>query len=283
MRLPQLQQELIDIAFQEDVNDGDITSIACIDENAVQKAKIIAKDEGVIAGVNLAEQLFLDHALRAAVHKNFTDGDYVHHGDTIMTIEGNAIALLSTERIALNFMQRMSGIATRTYQAVKKIKHTNTKLLDTRKTTPGLRSFEKDAVKAGGGYNHRMGLYDVMMIKDNHIDYAGGINEAITKANKYINRHNKEIRIIIEVRNEKELIEVLQTGHVNRILLDNFQPEELKKAVQKINKKFETEASGGINLNTIEDYAATDVDFVSMGSITHSADNFDISMVADKH
>lgn len=280
MKYDQLKKQLFDIAFAEDLGPGDQTSLACIPTDKVQKAKIYAKDKGVVAGVQLGKELFENKipGVTIAIMKN--DGDQVKNGETIMEIEGNAILLLSTERIVLNFMQRLSGIATLTYNVTQKIAHTNAKVLDTRKTTPGLRIFEKEAVKIGGGHNHRMGLFDMIMIKDNHIDFAGGIDAAIQKANTYRSENNADLKIEIEVRDFNELNTVLQHGNIDRIMLDNFTPETLQKAIELIDGKYETEASGGITIDTIVPYAETGVDYISLGALTHSAKNFDISMVA---
>lgn len=256
--------------------------MACVPKDKIGKAKLIAKDEGVVAGIELGEFIFklLDDQSEIRIYKN--DGDRVSPGDVILDIEGNEQLLLQAERLVLNFMQRMSGIATYTNRFNQELKGLNTKLLDTRKTTPGLRKIEKWAVRIGGGHNHRMGLYDMIMLKENHIDYAGGVSAAINNTLSYLKSNNINIPIEIETRNLKELNEVLQVGGIQRIMLDNFSLNDLSEAVSLINGKFETEASGGINLETIRAIAETGVDFVSVGALTHSVKSLDISMlVAD--
>jgi nicotinate-nucleotide pyrophosphorylase (carboxylating) len=274
--------ELLQLAIKEDIGDGDHTSLACIPANATNTAQLIAKEEGIIAGVEIAEKIFklFDPELKVAVLKK--DGDKIKKGDVVLTVFGNAQKILSAERLVLNYMQRMSGIATKTHQIVEIIKPYNTKILDTRKTTPLNRYFEKLAVKIGGGTNHRFGLYDMVMIKDNHIDFAGGIKNAIQQANDYLKTKNKPLQIEIEVRNFEELNEVLSVGNVDIIMLDNFTPNDLQKAVQIINHRFKTEASGGINESTIVDYAKTGVDFISIGALTHHIKSLDLSLKAVK-
>lgn len=274
--------ELLQLAIKEDIGDGDHTSLACIPANATNTAQLIAKEEGIIAGVEIAEKIFklFDPELKVAVLKK--DGDKIKTGDVVLTVFGKAQKILSAERLVLNYMQRMSGIATKTHQIVEIIKPYNTKILDTRKTTPLNRYFEKLAVKIGGGTNHRFGLYDMVMIKDNHIDFAGGIKNAIQQANDYLKTKNKPLQIEIEVRNFEELNEVLSVGNVDIIMLDNFTPNDLQKAVQIINHRFKTEASGGINESTIVDYAKTGVDFISIGALTHHIKSLDLSLKAVK-
>lgn len=272
--------DIIDIAFREDIGDGDHTSLACVPENATGKAKLIIKQNGVLAGVELAERIFHRYDANLKVTTFLKDGQMVNKGDIAFEVEGSSRSILATERIVLNFMQRMSGIATQTQAVYKHIAYTNTKLLDTRKTTPGIRALEKWAVAIGGGTNHRFGLYDMIMIKDNHIDYAGGIQQAISRTKAYLNEKNLDLKIEIEVRDKKELNEVLETGGVDRIMLDNFTPEEIKNVLSQIPKEIETEASGGINLNNIASYADTGVTFISSGALTHSAPSIDMSLKA---
>lgn len=268
------------LALNEDIKRGDYSSLCCIDSSQTSRAELIAKQEGIICGIEIAKRVFelLDPKIEFTGFKE--DGDKVEKGDRIFTVKGNAIGILSSERTALNYLQRLSGISSTTNVYVKAIEGTNTKLLDTRKTTPGLRLFEKYAVKIGGGYNHRMGLFDMIMLKDNHIDFAGGIENAITRANDYIRDNNLDIRIEIEVRNFNELKEVLSIGRVNRIMLDNFTPSDLKKAIEIIDGRYETESSGGITLETIKDYAISGVDYISVGALTHNIKSLDLSLIA---
>jgi nicotinate-nucleotide pyrophosphorylase (carboxylating) len=270
-------------AIAEDINTGDHSSLSTIPPNSKVEAIVLCKDEGIIAGINRAEEIFHFYDESISIVKHFTDGDKVKYGDTLISINGNARNILAMERIALNVMQRMSGIATYTHYLNNKIKHTSTKILDTRKTTPGIRFLEKEAVTIGGGKNHRMGLYDMIMIKDNHVDFSGGISIAIDKANEYIKNNKLDIKIEVEVRDFEELDVVLNKGNVHRIMLDNFSVSDLKEAVKKINKQYETEASGGINEKTIVNYAETGVDFISVGALTHTVKNFDISLIAKPH
>ena len=279
-----ISKEYIDnhilLALNEDIKQGDYSSLCCIDSSQTSRAELIAKQEGIICGIEIAKRVFelLDPKIEFTGFKE--DGDKVEKGDRIFTVKGNAIGILSSERTALNYLQRLSGISSTTNIYVKAIEGTNTKLLDTRKTTPGLRLFEKYAVKIGGGYNHRMGLFDMIMLKDNHIDFAGGIENAITRANDYIRDNNLDIRIEIEVRNFNELKEVLSIGRVNRIMLDNFTPFDLKKAIEIIDGRYETESSGGITLETIKDYAISGVDYISVGALTHNIKSLDLSLIA---
>lgn len=272
--------EIIENALREDIGDGDHSSLSCVPENAIGKAKLIVKQNGVIAGMELAERIFkkFDPELDMNFYKK--DGDFVRSGDIAFVISGRSRSILSTERLVLNFLQRMSGIATKTAAIVELIDGTNTKLLDTRKTTPGIRYMEKWAVRIGGAFNHRFALYDMIMLKDNHIDYAGGVNAAIQKANAYIETHNKALKIEVEVRNKRELDEVLSTGNVDRIMLDNFTPQEILDVLPSIPKSIETEASGGITEQTIRAYAETGVDFISVGALTHSFESLDMSLKA---
>ncbi|MFZ9847519.1 MAG: carboxylating nicotinate-nucleotide diphosphorylase [Flavobacteriales bacterium] len=270
-------------AIAEDISTGDHSSLSTIPEDSKVEAIMLCKDNGIIAGINRAEEIFHFYDPTISITKHANDGDLVKHGDTLLSLKGNARNILAMERIALNVMQRMSGIATFTNYLNNKIKHTSTKILDTRKTTPGLRFLEKEAVVIGGGKNHRMGLYDMIMIKDNHVDFSGGIAIAIDKANEYIKSKHLEINIEVEVRNFEELETVLNKGKVQRIMLDNFSISDLKEAVKRINHRYETEASGGINENTIVNYAETGVDYISVGALTHTVKNFDISLIAKPH
>lgn len=270
--------ELIKNAFREDIGDGDHTSLATIPVDAVGKVELLAKDTGIIAGVEIASMVFkqLDASLKVDIF--IEDGYEIVPGDRILTVEGSSQSILSAERTALNFIQRMSGIATYTNKVCKIISGTNTKLLDTRKTTPYNRVVEKIAVRLGGGTNHRFGLYDMIMIKDNHVDFAGGIKNAITSTNSYLKEKGKSLKVEIEVRDFNELNEVINFGGINRIMLDNFSPENLKKAVALIDGMYETEASGGITMSNIREYAETGVDFISVGALTHQINSLDLSL-----
>jgi len=270
----------ITAALVEDVGDGDHTSLATIPPHAAGEAQLIIKEPGILAGVEEALVIFheVDEALSTTTFKS--DGDAVDIGDVVLAVKGSVHSILLAERLVLNIMQRMSGIATATNRIVTAIAGTATKVLDTRKTTPLLRFLEKKAVTIGGGVNHRFGLYDMMLIKDNHVDYAGGITHAITRANAYRKHMNKPIDIEVEVRNMEEIEQVLAVGGVERIMLDNFSPDELLKAVALINGRLVTEASGGITLDNIRDYAATGVDFISIGALTHSVKGLDMSLKA---
>lgn len=273
--------EVIALAFQEDHGDGgDHSSLSCVPENAIGKAHLLVKDKGIIAGIELAQHIFYHYDPHLKMTKYLKDGDKVQRGDIAFEVEGKSRSILATERLVLNFMQRMSAIATKTNETVALIKGTNAKLLDTRKTTPGLRKFEKWAVRIGGGHNHRMGLYDMIMLKDNHIDYAGGIENAINKAFSYVQENNLDIEIEIEARNEKELDEIIAAGKVNRIMLDNFSPEKIKEVLPKIPKTIATEASGNITPDTIRSYAETGVDYISSGALTHTVTALDLSLKA---
>ena len=280
-----MDKEIIDPfiinALNEDVGDGDHTSLATISTGAKGKAKLLVKDEGVLAGVELAEEIF--HIIDANLKLNIrlTDGATIKYGDIVFEVEGDAQSILKAERLVLNCMQRMSGIATKTRQIADLLKDTRTKVLDTRKTTPGMRYVEKWAVLIGGGVNHRFGLYDMILIKDNHVDYAGGIKQAIEKAVEYVKKQNKNLAIEIEVRNLDELEQVLQTGGINRILLDNFNFSDLKQAVNIIGGRYATEASGGITIDNIREYADCGVDYISVGALTHSVKSLDLSLKAE--
>ncbi|QEC53283.1 nicotinate-nucleotide pyrophosphorylase [carboxylating] [Anseongella ginsenosidimutans] len=272
--------QFIQRALAEDLGDGDHTSLATIPEDRRGKARLLAKEKGVIAGVELALHIFREVHPGLEVRVNLEDGSEVYPGDVVLTVEGDARAILTAERLVLNCMQRMSGIATLTREITRELEGTGTKVLDTRKTTPCIRFVEKWAVTIGGGVNHRFGLYDMILIKDNHVDYAGGIRQAIEASRKYLERQNKSLEVEIEVRNAAELEEVLDTGNVDRILLDNFSPEALKDALARIDGRFVTEASGGITSGNIREYAGTGVDFISMGALTHSVKSLDLSLKA---
>lgn len=267
-------------ALAEDVGDGDHTSLACIKSDQKGRARLLVKEKGILAGIELARQIFniVDNQIQFTTFKN--DGDAIDINDIAFHVEGNVQSILKAERLVLNCMQRMSGIATNTSRYVKQLEGLNTKVLDTRKTTPLCRNIEKWAVRIGGGYNHRYGLYDMILIKDNHIDFAGGIQAAINRTLEYLNSTGKNLQIEIETRNLKEVEEVLKHGNVHRVLLDNVKPELLKEAVQLINKRFQTEASGSITLDTIRQYAETGVDFISVGALTHSVKSLDLSLKA---
>ena len=270
----------IHLAFAEDVRDGDHSSLACIPQEKIGRAHLLVKDQGIIAGVQLAEWIFdsIDPTLK--VKTLLRDGANVAKGDIVFTVEGCPISILTAERLVLNCMQRMSAIATKTNEYVALVKGTKTTILDTRKTTPGIRILEKWAVKIGGGSNHRFGLYDMIMLKDNHIDYAGGITKAIYKTHTYLKEKNLTLKIEVEARDLNEVKEIISVGGVNRIMLDNFTPAETIIALQLINGTFETESSGGITDQTIRSYAKCGVDFISVGALTHSVYNMDLSMKA---
>jgi len=272
--------DFIKRAFEEDIKDGDHTSLACISNDEKGKAILKIKENGILAGIDIATKVFkfADETLK--IKTNTVDGMPVTKGDEVLEVEGKIHSILMSERIVLNIMQRMSGIATNTRKYVDAIKGTKARILDTRKTTPTIRFLEKLAVKIGGGYNHRMGLYDMIMIKDNHIDFAGSIRKAIEKTVEYLLKNNLNLKIEVEARNLKEVEEILSVGNVNRILLDNFSPEETKKAVKIIAGQMETESSGGITLETIRDYAEAGVDYISVGALTHSFKSLDMSLKA---
>jgi nicotinate-nucleotide pyrophosphorylase (carboxylating) len=278
----ELIHQFINNALAEDVGDGDHTSLATIPAGTTGKAKLLVKEEGILAGVELAKDIFnvIDPQLKLTVYLN--DGAEIKVKDIAFEVEGSVHSILKAERLVLNCMQRMSGIATRTNEIVDLLKGTGTQVLDTRKTTPGLRFLEKWAVIIGGGVNHRFGLYDMILIKDNHVDYSGGIKNAILNAKQYLADQNKKLDIEIEVRNLEELEEVLQIGGVNRIMLDNFKFDVLKQAVNMIDGRYVTEASGGITVETVRDYAACGVDYISVGALTHSVKSLDLSLKAIK-
>lgn len=269
-------------ALKEDVGDGDHTSLATIPEGTMGKAKLLVKDTGILAGVELAQEIFatIDPKLEVNIYLN--DGADIKPKDIVLDVSGSVHSILKAERLVLNCMQRMSGIATKTHHVVDLLKGTNTQVLDTRKTTPGMRYLEKWAVRIGGGVNHRFGLYDMILIKDNHVDYSGGIRQAIENTKQYISTTGKKLAIEIEVRNLDELEEVLQTGGVDRILLDNFNFPELKQAVNIVEGRYITEASGGITIDNVRDYANCGVDYISIGALTHSVQCLDLSLKAVK-
>lgn len=275
-----LISNLVELAFAEDIGDGDHTTLCCIPKTEIGSSELIIKEDGILAGVEVAIGVFkkLDSDLKVEVFKN--DGTFVKKGDVAFVVEGKVQSILQAERLVLNIMQRMSGIATITNKYVKKLEGTSAKVLDTRKTTPGMRILEKQAVKIGGGVNHRIGLFDMILLKDNHVDFAGGIENAILRAKEYLKNNNKDLKIEIEVRSLEELNEALRVGGVDRIMLDNFSIEKTKEAVQIVNGRVELESSGGINFNTIRDYALTGVDFISVGALTHSVMSLDMSLKA---
>ncbi|CAG2531517.1 MAG: carboxylating nicotinate-nucleotide diphosphorylase [Maribacter dokdonensis] len=267
-------------AIREDVGDGDHSSLACIPDSATGKAKLLVKDEGIIAGVDFAELVFYFVDPNLKIEVLIKDGSPVKHGDIVFYVEGSSQSILKAERLVLNAMQRMSAIATKTNMFVNLLKGTGTKILDTRKTTPGIRALEKWAVKIGGGENHRFALYDMIMLKDNHIDFAGGITKAIEKTKNYLKETGRDLKIIVEARDLGEIKEILQSEGVYRILIDNFNYEDTRKAVQLIGDTCLTESSGGINEKTIREYAECGVDFISSGALTHSVYNLDLSLKA---
>ena len=276
----ELEDALIDLAFAEDIGDGDHTTLCCIPEDAMGKSHLIIKEDGILAGVDVAREVFhrFDPTMQMEVFME--DGAQVKKGDIAFVVSGKVRSLLQTERLMLNIMQRMSGIATMTNKYVKLIEGTGAHVLDTRKTTPGMRMLEKQAVKIGGGVNHRIGLFDMILLKDNHVDFAGGIENAIDRCHHYLNEKGLDLKIEIEVRNFDELQQVLDKGGVNRIMLDNFTVADTKKAVDIINHRFEVESSGGITFDTIRSYAEQGVDFISVGALTHSVKGLDMSFKA---
>ena len=277
----ELIDELLDLAFAEDIGDGDHTTLCCIPEEEMGKSHLLVKEEGILAGVEIALKVFkkFDPELKVEVFIN--DGAHVKPGDIAFVVEGRVRSLLQTERLMLNITQRMSGIATTTAKYMAELKGLKTKVLDTRKTTPGMRMLEKEAVRIGGGMNHRIGLFDMILLKDNHVDFAGGIKNAITKAQQYIVDNKKDgMKIEIEVRNFDELQQVLEIGGVDRIMLDNFNIENTKKAVEMIAGRFETESSGGITFSTLRAYGECGVDYISVGALTHSVKGLDMSFKA---
>ncbi|MGV6844495.1 MAG: carboxylating nicotinate-nucleotide diphosphorylase [Lutibacter sp.] len=271
---------IIENAIREDVGEGDYSSLACIPKNALKKAKLLVKEAGIIAGVSFAKQIFRYIDPNLQIETFIEDGEAVDVGDIVFTVFGNAQNILKAERLVLNAMQRMSAIATKTNKFANLLKGTKTKILDTRKTTPGIRAIEKWAVKIGGGENHRFALYDMIMIKDNHIDFAGGVSKAIQKTQAYLKKHQLDLKIIVEARSLTEIQEILTNKGIHRILIDNFNFDDTKKAVALIGDFCQTESSGNITLNTAKDYADCGVDFISSGAITHSVYNLDLSLKA---
>jgi nicotinate-nucleotide pyrophosphorylase (carboxylating) len=280
LSVDELEERLIDLSFAEDIGDGDHTTLCCIPEDAMGKSHLLIKEDGILAGVEVAKKVFhrFDPTMKVEVPIN--DGAKVKKGDIAMIVTGKVRSLLQTERLMLNIMQRMSGIATMTNKYVERLKGTKTHVLDTRKTTPGMRMLEKQAVKIGGGVNHRIGLFDMILLKDNHVDFAGGISNAINRCHEYLKVKGLDLKIEIEVRNFDELRQVMECGGVDRIMLDNFSTADTKKAVDIIAGKYETESSGGITFDTIRDYAECGVDFISVGALTHSVKGLDMSFKA---
>ena len=276
----ELEDRLIDLAFAEDIGDGDHTTLCCIPETAMGKSHLLIKEDGILAGVEVAKRVFARFDPEMKVEVLIGDGAHVRKGDIAMVVSGKVRSLLQTERLMLNIMQRMSGIATMTNKYVERLKGTNTHVLDTRKTTPGMRMLEKQAVKIGGGMNHRIGLFDMILLKDNHVDFAGGIANAINRCHEYLREKGLDLKIEIEVRNFDELRQAMECGGINRIMLDNFSVENTKKAVEMVGGKYETESSGGITFDTIRDYAECGVDFISVGALTHSVKGLDMSFKA---
>ncbi|MDE6279694.1 MAG: carboxylating nicotinate-nucleotide diphosphorylase [Paramuribaculum sp.] len=277
----ELIDDLLNLAFAEDVGDGDHTTLSTIPADAMGKQRLIIKEEGIVSGVEIAKKVFakFDPSLKVTVMIN--DGEHVKPGDVVFEVEGPVRSLLQTERTMLNIMQRMSGVATMTAKYQDKLKGLKTKVLDTRKTTPGMRMLEKEAVKTGGGKNHRIGLFDMILIKDNHVDFAGGIPQAVKAAKDYVAKLGRDLKIEVEVRNTDEILQALEAG-VDRIMLDNFTPERTREAVKLINGRTEIESSGGITLDTLRDYAECGVDFISVGALTHSVKGLDMSFKAVK-
>lgn len=280
LTVDQLEDKLIDLSFAEDIGDGDHTTLCCIPEDAMGKSQLLIKEEGILAGVEVAKRVFARFDPTMQVEVLMEDGTHVKKGDVAMVVTGKVRSLLQTERLMLNIMQRMSGIATMTQRYVKRLEGTGTHVLDTRKTTPGMRMLEKQAVKIGGGMNHRIGLFDMILLKDNHIDFAGGIENAIDRCHAYLKEKGLDLKIEIEVRDFDELRQVLDHGGIDRIMLDNFTVADTKKAVDLIAHRYEVESSGGITFDTIRDYAEQGVDFVSVGALTHSVKGLDMSFKA---
>ena len=276
----ELEDRLIDLAFAEDIGDGDHTTLCCIPDTAMGKSHLLIKEDGILAGVEVAKRVFARFDPTMQVEVLIGDGAHVKKGDIAMVVTGKVRSLLQTERLMLNIMQRMSGIATMTAKYVERLKGTKTHVLDTRKTTPGLRMLEKQAVKIGGGMNHRIGLCDMILLKDNHVDFAGGIANAINRCHEYLKEKGLDLKIEIEVRNFDELRQAMECGGINRIMLDNFSVDNTKKAVEMVAGKYETESSGGITFDTIRDYAECGVDFISVGALTHSVKGLDMSFKA---
>ena len=276
----ELIDRLIDLAFAEDIGDGDHTTLSCIPEDAMGRSRLLIKESGVLAGVEIAKEIFHRFDPTMQVEVLLGDGSEVKPGDVAMVVTGKVRSLLQTERLMLNVMQRMSGIATMTRRYVKQLEGTRTRVLDTRKTTPGMRMLEKEAVRIGGGVNHRIGLFDMILLKDNHVDFAGGIANAIRRAKDYCREKGNDLKIEIEVRNLDELRQVLDLGGIDRIMFDNFTPELTRQAVEMVGGRYETESSGGITFDTLRQYAETGVDFISVGALTHSVKGLDMSFKA---
>ncbi len=272
--------DFIDRCIREDVGDGDHTSLSCIPADAQGRAQLIIKEDGILAGVDVARKIFLHLDKDFSFEKLLDDGTRVKKGDIAFRVSGRTQTLLLAERLVLNVMQHMSGIATTTGRYVERLKGLHTNVIDTRKTTPGMRLLDKMAVKIGGGGNHRIGLFDMILLKDNHVDFAGGIDKAITRAHDYLKKNGKDLKIEIEVRNLDELEQVMKIGGVDRIMLDNFTPELTRKAVERIGGRYETESSGGITIDTLRDYAECGVDYISVGALTHHVGNLDMSLKA---
>ena len=280
LSVEELNDRLIDLAFAEDIGDGDHTTLCCIPKDAMGKSKLLIKEEGILAGVEIAKEVFRRFDPEMQVEVFLQDGAHVKPGDVAMVVTGRVQSLLQTERLMLNIMQRMSGIATMTHKYVERLEGTKTRVLDTRKTTPGMRMLEKEAVKIGGGVNHRIGLFDMILLKDNHVDFAGGIANAINRCHAYLKEKGKDLKIEIEVRNLDELRQVLDIGGVDRVMFDNFSLEDTRKGVEMVAGRIETESSGGITFDTIRDYAECGVDFISVGALTHSVKGLDMSFKA---
>lgn len=273
-------REFILRSVGEDLGDGDHSSLACIPWEALGKAELLVKEEGILAGVDVAKEVFsiIDGEMKCDIY--IRDGSRIKPGDIVLNIQGRQQSILKSERLVLNIMQRMSGIATSTNQYVERLSGLKTRILDTRKTTPGFRFLEKEAVRIGGGLNHRMGLFDMIMLKDNHIFYAGGVENAIRKTNEYLRKNNRKLKIEIEAQNLDDVRKIIATGGINRIMLDNFNLEDTRTAVKMIDGRFETESSGGITLDTVRSYAECGVDFISVGALTHHLKSLDMSINA---
>ena len=280
LKVEELVDRLIDLSFAEDIGDGDHTTLCCIPEDAMGKSKLLIKEDGILAGVEIAKEVFHRFDPTMQVEVLMGDGTKVKKGDVAMIVTGKVRSLLQTERLMLNIMQRMSGIATMTSKYVERLEGTHTRVLDTRKTTPGMRMLEKQAVKIGGGCNHRIGLFDMILLKDNHVDFAGGIANAINRCHEYLKQKGLDLKIEIEVRNFDELKQAMDCGGIDRIMLDNFSVADTRKAVEIVGGKYETESSGGITFDTIRDYAECGVDFISVGALTHSVKGLDMSFKA---
>ena len=280
LKVEELVDRLIDLSFAEDIGDGDHTTLCCIPEDAMGKSKLLIKEDGILAGVEIAKEVFHRFDPTMQVEVLMGDGTKVKKGDVAMIVTGKVRSLLQTERLMLNIMQRMSGIATMTAKYVERLEGTHTRVLDTRKTTPGMRMLEKQAVKIGGGCNHRIGLFDMILLKDNHVDFSGGIANAINRCHDYLKQKGLDLKIEIEVRNFDELKQAMDCGGIDRIMLDNFSVADTKKAVEIVGGKYETESSGGITFDTLRDYAECGVDYISVGALTHSVKGLDMSFKA---